>query len=48
MTNEERIACCLQNAEEAERDLPPKQFGMSLPCHLIPGLWRELARRLAE
>lgn len=48
MTTDELIAWCLQNAEEAERDMPPKPEGFSLPCHLIPGLWRDLAKRLSE
>jgi len=49
MTIQERIAFCIAQAEEIERDLEPQKHPHEWEApRLIAVLWRNVAQRLAE
>lgn len=49
MTPTERAKWCLQQADEAERELPPLEDAEIIPIgHFVPAWWRELAFAAVE
>lgn len=49
MTTEERIAFCIAQAEELERNLGPQEDPNEWESpRLVAAMWRNMAQRLAE